>query len=227
MTNLIEYKDGATFFGSSEDWENLVVAGDGYSYGIELLAQRDFGKLTGWVAYTWSRTMRLFDRPGQVLNGGKEFPAKYDRRHDLSIVVSYRFNDRCDISATWVFSTGNTATLATKRYAVASDNPDDYNLATNQYPQLSYIEGRNNYRLPNYHRLDLGVNFHRQFKPWGTRFGTAPHRTISVSVYNVYNRQNPYMVYRSTSESYRGYSSAFMQLSLFPIIPSAAYTLYF
>lgn len=225
MSNLIEYKDGATFFGSSENWEDLVVAGDGYSYGIELLAQRDFGKLTGWIAYTWSRTMRLFKREGQELNGGKEFPAKYDRRHDLSIVLSYRFSDRCDISATWVFSTGNTATLATKRYPVASDDPDEYNLSTNQYQQLSYIEGRNNYRLPNYHRLDLGVNFHRTFKPWGRI--AAPHRTISVSIYNVYNRQNPYMVYRSSSYSYRNYPTAFVQLSLFPILPSAAYTLYF
>ena len=75
MNNLIEYKDGATFFGSSENWENLVYAGSGWSYGIELLAQREFGKLTGWVGYTWSRTMHLFDREGQVLNFGKPFPA--------------------------------------------------------------------------------------------------------------------------------------------------------
>ena len=110
---------------------------------------------------------------------------------------------------------------------MASDDPADYDRPANEVPQLSYIEGRNNYRLPNYHRLDLAVNFHRKFKPWGTRFGTNPHRTISLSVYNAYNRQNPYMVYRSTSETYRQYSSAFMQLSLFPILPSAAYTLYF
>ena len=225
MNNLIEYKDGATFFGSSENWESLVVAGEGYSYGIELLAQRDFGKLTGWVAYTWSRTMRHFDREGQVLNGGKEFPAKYDRRHDLSIVLSYKISPTIDASVTWVFSTGNTATLATKRYPVASDDPDDYNRSSRQYPQLSHIEGRNNYRLPNYHRLDLGINFHRKFKPWGRI--AAPHRTISVSIYNVYNRQNPYMVYRSADYTYRGYPTAFVQLSLFPFLPSAAYTLYF
>mgnify|MGYP002624106750 CR=1 FL=1 len=219
MANLIEYKDGATFFGSSENWENLVVAGDGWSYGIEFLVQRDIGNLTGWVAYTWSRTMRLFDREGQTLNGGKPFPAKYDRRHDLSIVLSYKFSKRCDVSATWVFSTGNTATLSTKRYPVASDDPDDYDGENNVYSELSYMEGRNNYRLPNYHRLDLGINFHRQFR--------RCRRTINVSVYNVYNRQNPYMIYQSSTNSYNGYSSALMQLSLFPILPSAAYTLYF
>ena len=221
MSNLIEYKDGATFFGSSEHWENLVYAGDGWSYGIEFLVQRDIGNLTGWVGYTWSHTMRQFNREGQVLNGGEPFPAKYDRRHDLSIVLNYKFSDRCDVSATWVFSTGNTATLATQRYPVASDEPDDYDQPANGYGtgQLSVHEGRNNYRLPNYHRLDLGANFHRRFKHC--------RRTINVSIYNVYNRQNPYMIYQSATNSYQGYPSALMQLSLFPIIPSAAYTLYF
>ena len=227
MSNLIEYKDGATFFGSSENWENLVVAGDGWSYGIEFLVQRDIGNLTGWVAYTWSRTMRQFDREGQRLNDGKPFPAKYDRRHDLSIVLSYKLGKRCDISATWVFSTGNTATLSTKHYPVASDDPDDYDQEAGAYSELSYMEGRNNYRLPNYHRLDLGVNFHRQFPKMTRRSGSVPHRTISVSVYNVYNRKNPYLIYQSTNYTYNGYPSALVQLSLFPILPSAAYTFYF
>ena len=221
MDNLIEYKDGATFFGSSEHWENLVYAGRGWSYGVEFLVQREIGKLTGWVGYTWSRTMRQFDREGQVLNDGLPFPAKYDRRHDLSIVLSYKLNERMDFSATWVFSTGNTATLATQRYPVASDEPEDYDLPASPYGngQLSVHEGRNNYRMPNYHRLDLGANFHRKFKNC--------HRTINVSIYNVYNRQNPYMLYQSASNSYQGYPSALMQLSLLPILPSAAYTLYF
>ena len=221
MDNLIEYKDGATFFGSSESWESLVVAGRGWSYGVELLVQRDFGNLTGWVGYTWSRTMRLFDREGQTLNDGKPFPAKYDRRHDLSVVLSYKLSKRVDISATWVFSTGNAATLNTQRYPIASDDPADYERDANGYGRgsLTYVEGRNNYRMPNYHRLDLGANFHRQFR--------HARRTINVSVYNVYNRQNPYMMYQSAQHSYHGYPSALVQLSLFPILPSVAYTLYF
>lgn len=217
MDNLIEYKEGATFFGSSENWENLVVAGRGWSYGVEVLVQREIGRLTGWVGYTWSRTMRLFDREGQVLNNGNPFPAKYDRRHDLSVVLSYKLNDRVDFSATWVFSTGNTATLSTQRYSRSFEESGEYEEpATNG---ISYFEGRNNYRLPNYHRLDLGVNFHKKFK--------RAHRTISVSIYNVYNRQNPYMLYISRQDSYKGYPMALMQLSLFPILPSASYTLYF
>lgn len=223
MSNLIEYKDGATFFGSSEHWENLVYAGDGWSYGVEFLVQREIGDLTGWIGYTWSRTMRQFNRPGQIINNGDPFPAKYDRRHDLSIVLNYKLTPNIDLSATWVFSTGNTATLSTQRYVVASDDPDDYDLPANGINSLSVYGGRNNFRMPNYHRLDLGANFHRKFK----LMGRDCHRTINVSVYNAYNRQNPYMLYTSRSESYNGYPSALMQLSLFPIIPSAAYTLYF
>ena len=221
MDNLIEYKDGATFFGSSENWERLVYAGRGWSYGIEVLAQRDFGKLTGWIGYTWSRTMHLFDRQGQVLNGGKPFPAKYDRRHDISVVLSYKFNDRVDVSATWVFSTGNAATLATQRYPVASDNPDDYDMSENGYGtgSLTVYSGRNNYRMPAYHRMDIGANFHRKFR--------RARRTINVSVYNLYNRQNPYMLYTSSTSGYGQYPYSLKQLSIFPILPSVAYTLYF
>ena len=217
MNNLIEYKDGASFFGSSENWEHLVYAGRGWSYGIELLAQREVGRFTGWIGYTWSRTMHLFDREGQVLNHGKAFPAKYDRRHDISVVASYRFSDRFDVSATWVFSTGNAATLSTQRYPSASEDPDDYD--NNGVGTLTHVEGRNNFRMPNYHRMDIGVNFHRRFK--------HAHRTINVSVYNVYNRKNPYMIYQSATTSYRGHPYSLKQLSIFPILPSGAYTLYF
>ena len=218
LNNLLEYKDGATFFGSSAHWEDMVVMGDGKAYGIELLVQRSVGKFTGWIGYTWSRTTHIFDREGQQLNGGKPFPAKYDRRHDFSIVLSYKFSDRVDVSATWVFSSGNAATLAMQRYAVASDDPNDYTHA-NSSNSIDYIEGRNNFRMPNYHRLDIGANFHREFKKC--------HRTINVSIYNLYNHQNPYMIYQSSKYSYAGYSSALVQLSLFPILPSVAYTLYF
>ncbi len=221
MHNIIEYRDGATTFGSTAGWEDLVCVGDGWTYGVEFLAQRTFGRLTGWLAYTWSRTTHLFNRPGQELNNGNPFPAKYDRRHDFSIVLTYKINDWCDASATWVFSTGNTATLAMQKYPVASDDPDAYDLNSNLSNTLSHVSSRNNFRMPNYHRADISVNFHRQFKRknW--------HRTINISVYNLYNKQNPYLTYTSNQYSYRGYSKALMQLSIFPILPSVAYTLYF
>ncbi len=221
MNNIIEYRDGVTTFGSTAGWEDLVCIGDGWTYGVEFLAQRTFGRLTGWLAYTWSRTTHLFNRPGQELNNGNPFPAKYDRRHDFSIVLTYKFTDWCDVSATWVFCTGNTATLAMQKYPVASDDPDAYDGNSNLSNTLSYVSSRNNFRMPNYHRADISVNFHRKFKRKNC------HRTINVSVYNLYNKQNPYITYTSSQYSYQGYSKALMQLSIFPILPSVAYTLYF
>lgn len=218
MNNLIEYREGATSFGTTEGWEDQVVAGRGWAYGIELLAQRTVGNLTGWIGYTWSRTMHLFDRDGQTLNHGKAFPAKFDRRHDLSIVVNYKFSDHFDVSATWVFSSGNTATLATQYYTMASDNADDY--TSDDLRQIPNGGERNNYRMPNYHRADISANFHRTFSP-------RIRRTINVSIYNLYNRANPYIIYTSSSYSYKSYSRALVQLSIFPILPSVAYTLYF
>ena len=221
MNNLLEYKDGATFWGSSETWEEKVVLGDGWAYGVELLIQRNIGNLTGWIGYTWSKTMRLFDRPGQVLNDGNPFPAKYDRRHDLSIVLNYKINEQTDISATWVYCSGNAATLSMQEYAEAQETPDQY---TDIDPEgwngyLTFRGSRNNFRMPAYHRMDISANFHKQFKRCS--------RTINVSVYNLYNRKNPYMIYESHEYTYGQYNSALVQLSIFPILPSVAYTLKF
>lgn len=214
MHNLLEYKDGSSFWTSSVNWEDKVAVGDGWSYGVEFLAQRDIGKLTGWIGYTWSRTMRQFDRKGMEINNGKPFPAKYDRRHDLSIVLSYKPNERMDFSMTWVFCTGNAATLPMQEFQ--SDEYEEYF----EDDALKYVEGRNNFRMPAYHRMDIGINFHKQLK--------RCTRTISWSVYNLYNRKNPFLVYESGTHhySYQGttYSSALVQLSLFPIIPSVSCT---
>ena len=201
MTNLIEYKDGASYMFSGEEWDNMVYSGNGWSYGVEFMARRTVGRLTGWMAYTWSKTERLFNRDGQTLNNGEVFPAKYDRRHDISIVLNYKANEKIDLSATWVFSTGNAMTLGLQNYKPLDGYEIDY---------LTYIESRNNYRMPNYHRLDLSVNFNRMFK--------RGERTINISIYNAYNRQNPYMLYQS------GNGGKLKQLSVFQLIPSIAYT---
>ncbi|MBR4340815.1 MAG: TonB-dependent receptor [Bacteroidales bacterium] len=216
MDNLLEYKDGASFWSSSSNWEDKVCIGRGWSYGVEFLAQRTFGKYSGWVGYTWSRTMRLFDREGMEINEGKPFPAKYDRWHDISIVLMYKPSDRFDASVTWVYSTGNATTLAMQEFQdeEASEENDWYN---NQV--YGYVDGRNNFRMPAYHRMDVGVNFHKQKK--------RGLRTISLSVYNLYNRKNPFIVYESGRYhyNYQGvtYSSSLVQLSIFPFIPSISY----
>ena len=210
MDNLLEYKDGASFWGSSAGWESKVCMGRGWAYGIEFLAQKNIGKLTGWLGYTWSHTDRLFDYPGQELNEKEVFPAKYDRRHDISIVLTYKFSERFDLSATWVYCTGNAVTLGLQDF-----DPDFYTPTGDYYSTTaSYITTRNNYRMPSYHRMDISFNWHKKL-----HYGT---RTLNLSVYNAYNRQNPYMLY--TSYNYTTDERALTQISLFPIIPSISYT---
>ncbi|MBO4328649.1 MAG: TonB-dependent receptor, partial [Bacteroidales bacterium] len=187
--------------------------GKGWAYGVEFLVQRSFGKTTGWVGYTWAHSNRLFDREGMEINEGKVFPAKYDRRHDLSITVQHKFNDRFDISGTWVFSSGNCGTLGTQIY---EGFPDEWG-----YTPSIYALERNNFRLGNYHRLDLSFNFHKQKK-----HGIS---TWNISVYNAYNHNNPWVVYTSygIDPNTGQEKKVLMQASIFPIIPSASYSFKF
>ncbi len=208
MHNLMEYLPGSSFFGSSTGWENKVCLGDGRAYGLELLAQKTVGKITGWVGYTLSRTLRTFPQ----LNNGREFPAKYDRIHDISITLQYKPNPRFDCGLTWVFATGTTATLGLQQFM--GETEEDYYPGSTNWSDFDYIESRNNFRLPAYHRMDLSVNFHKQ-KKHGVR-------TWNISIYNLYNRQNPFLVYRGYKEN-SGSTPVLKQLSLFPIIPSVSY----
>ena len=216
MDNLLEYKDGASFWGNSQGWEDKVCMGRGWAYGVEFLAQKSVGRLTGWLGYTWSHTDRKFDREGNILNAGRTFPAKYDRRHDVSLVLTYKFNEHIDASASWVFSSGNTATLPMQDIDPSEEGTEQ------QYPyyynyEVPYVSSRNNYRMPNYHRMDVSVNFHKKLR--------RGKRTINISIYNVYNHQNPYLVYESYAYDFRtgNDTRVLKQLSIFPILPSISY----
>ena len=214
MNNMLEYKPGSTFLGSTVGWEEMVNMGRGWAYGVEFLAQKSVGKITGWVGYTLSRTMRQFDRVGEEINGGKPFPAKYDRIHDVSITLQYRPNEQFDCGVTWVYCSGNMASLALQRI----DN--DASLIETYSDGLEIVSSRNNFRLPAYHRMDISVNFHKQKK--------HGMRTWSISVYNVYNRQNPFFIYPHTTSKPDGQggqisTTVLMQRSMFPIIPSVSY----
>ena len=208
MDNVLEYREGASFFGSSTGWEDKVAVGRGWAYGVEFLVQKKTGRLTGWIGYTWSKSMRQFDREGNIINFGEPFPAKYDRRHDLSATAAFELTRNIDLAATFVFGTGICGSLAMQTLSVIPGNSSQmgYYFPTTQ---VDYLEGRNNYRMPSYHRLDLGVNFKRVFR-------NGHRRSINVSVYNAYNRNNPFLVYRDGTE--------FKQLSIFPIMPSVSYT---
>ncbi len=211
MQNVMEYKDGASFFSLDQtDWQDKVVMGDGWSYGIELFAQKRVGQFTGWVGYTWAHANRLFNRPGQELNFGEVFPAKYDRRHDLNIVLMYEFNDRIDVGATWIYSTGNCATLPMQGYHALGVYHDVVN----------HIESRNNYRFNSYQRLDLVANFHKQKKHC--------ERIFSINVYNALCHNNPFIVYPREQEVEMGDGTTMRiktlrQICIFPIIPTVSW----
>jgi len=213
MDNLLEYKEGASFLGTGSSWETKVEKGRGWAYGGELLIEKTLGKTTGWIGYTLAWTNRQFEN----LNFGRVFPAKYDRRHDVSIVLTHEFSDRFDIGLTWVYGTGNATTLGIMNYP-----PPGIPGYSNYYfySDLTEYEGRNNYRSPSYHRLDAGLNFHK-VKKHGVR-------TWNISVYNAYNRKNPFFIDWDYDDAYIGGNyyrkKVLKQYSLFPIIPSISYS---
>ena len=223
MDNLLEYKEGSSYMSGDTDWQNKVAMGKGWSYGLELMAQRSVGRLNGWIAYTWNKSQRKFDRPGMVINGGRTFDAKYDRRHELDITCNYKFSDRFDMSATWLFETGNCGTIYTQYYdseILADEKDEQYRYTTT----LGYYENRNNFRLNPTHRLDLSFNWHR-------KLSERVNRTLNLSIYNAYNNRNPFLVYVYTDSYYRGdewvEERTLRQLTLFPILPTLSYSISF
>ena len=209
MNNLIAYKEGASFFDVSQNWEDKIEIGDGWSYGMELLVRKNYGKFSGWIGYTMSWSWRQFDN----LNFGEKYPYKYDRRHDISIAMTYKHSNEMDFGFTWVYGTGNAITLALARYAgYTSTTGNEYNYS----PDIEYYDSKNAYRMPAYHRMDFAANFHKE-KKWGKR-------TWSVGLYNAYNRQNPFYLFFGTD--WNG-NRQLKQLSLFPAIPFVRYSFNF
>lgn len=223
MRHVLEYKDGVSFLGSSSGWENKVEMGKGRSMGVEFMVRKTSGKTTGWVAYTLAKSDRKF-APGGI-NNGIRFPYKYDRRHNISLVVNHKFNSRIDIGASWILATGGTATIPEEMTAVI--RPGENNVR-----QQEYVEHRNNYRLPASHRLNIGVNFNKK-----TKHGV---RTWNISLYNAYNAMNPTLVYSNGGGGYNIYVKSqesekvhyqyipgkrkITKLTILPCIPSVTYT---
>lgn len=216
MTNLVSYKEGASLF-QLNDWQDRVTQGDGESYGAEFFVQKKTGRLTGWIGYTWSKTTRTFAE----LNFGKTFDFKYDRRHDLSIVATYRLAPRVRLSGTWVYGTGNAVTLANSNYRVSYPNMSfPANLRSvfdGGSRRVEYYEDRNNFRMKPYHRMDIGMEISKQKKRY--------KRTWSLGAYNVYNNQNPFFIFvDSEFDNNTGTSeNVLKQASLFPVLPYFAW----
>ncbi len=205
MQNQIEYREGYT--PTLSDPEEQFVFGKGWSYGTELFVNKVRGRLTGWVGYTLSWTWRQFAE----LNEGKTFPAKYDRRHDLSIVSTYELNKKWKIGAVAVYATGNATSLPQRFYIING-------VLTQEYSKI------NQYRLAAYHRLDLSATYTPQPKK---------QRRIQsywvFSIYNTYSRMNPYFIYFNQEGSpYNGtLKVSVKQVSLFPVLPSVTWNFRF
>lgn len=226
MDGVISYTEGASFLdvGASNaeddplDWQENVTTGRGESYGAEFLIQKKRGKFNGWIGYTLSWTKLQFDD----LNFGKEFFARYDRRHDISLVGIYQVSERFTISATWVYGTGQAITLPLATYMVENPTPTFDNGGINS-GYLSYISAqdygeRNAFRMKPYHRMDIAMQWRKQLK--------RCEKTFELGFYNLYNRKNPFYYYiDSTYDTTNNkVTNKLMQMSLFPILPSVSWT---
>ncbi|MES2518132.1 MAG: TonB-dependent receptor [Bacteroidota bacterium] len=237
MDNIIAYKEGSTFATLSVDgpqglarsqvnvipFEEKVTAGQGWAYGSEFLIQKKTGKLTGWVGYTLSWIQNQFDE----LNFGNKFWAKYDRRHDASIVAIYHLKPNITLSSTWVYGTGNAITLpdATYRSGYKIAGVDQAGVAAinyrGEFRELPDYGARNAFRAAAYHRMDVGVQFHKKMR--------KHERTWEFSIYNLYNRRNPYFYdFKSVNNPATGITTKTLsQYSIFTFLPSVSYSFKF
>lgn len=208
MKNQIEFKEGAQPEDNlKNNTDNNFTFGKGWSYGGEIFIKKRIGKTTGWIGYTLSWTKRKFPE----INQGKPYFAKYDRRHDISIVVTQQLGKRWSISAVWVYATGNAMTLPLSRYFLAGNIIQEYS-------------ERNVFRMPAYHRLDISATFSSKDKP-GRKFKWD----LNFGVYNLYSRMNPYYIYFETTGNLFEFNleTKAKQVSLFPIIPSVTWNFKF
>ncbi len=221
MNDLVEMKEGESIFGDRESgktagevWEQKVVQGRGWSYGLEFFARKDIGRLTGWAGYTLSWSWRQFDS----LNFGRKFPYRYDRRHDLKLVAMYHINNKWNLSATWIFNTGIAITVPLEQYISVRHTlyaPTLYDPRYFSHNTIQYFQYRNNYRLPPYHRLDIGATYISMKK--------GRKRVLSFGIYNVYNRKNPFFV----QFDYYTNPPTLYQYSIFQIMPFISYKIIF
>lgn len=209
MYNLLEYKDTASF-SLDVPLETSFTSGDGEAYGVELFLNKQIGALTGWIGYTLAWTRRTFPE----LNDGKPFYPRYDRRHDVSLVLTYRIGESWELGASWVYGTGQAYTVATGQYAF---QPPEDNYYQNGDFHLDYSE-RNGYRIPAFHKLDL--NFMHSFSWFGLPW------QLSLNVYNAYNRRNVFAQY-ATHEFVIDPNTGLLtnkivlkRVTLFPVIPT-------
>lgn len=203
LQNLYDYRDALTS-GFVVPLESAITAGNGEAYGLEVFLQKSIGIFSGWIGYTLAWTNRTFPE----INGGKTFFPRYDRRHDVSAVVSCTINEHWDFSATWVYGTGQAFSMPTSVVELPASHTASSNINNRDVQVLYVYSEKNGFRLPPFHKLD--VNFTYKFQWLNLPF------QLAISVYNVYSRQNP----DNALLSYTSEGGKLVIQSLFPIIPT-------
>lgn len=202
MQNQIDYRDGADIFANSDAIESQLLFGKGRAYGIEWLLKKKSGQFTGWISYTLSKTEKKING----INNNKWYNARQDRTHDIAIVGSYKVNSKWTVSANWIFYTGDAVTFPAGKYRVADR-------------VVFYYTERNGYRMPTYHRLDLGATCALKKKGrWSSE--------LTFSLYNAYGRENAYTINFRESEDDPSKTEA-VRYALFKFIPSVTYNFKF
>jgi len=204
MKNLYEFSNSPEFSYLDSSVKNLLTVGQGEAYGIEVFLNKLIGNFSGWVGYTLSWTKRQFND----LNLGRVYYPRYDRRNDISFVLSYRFSDAFSIGATWMFGTGQHISVATGEYQFKDIGPNGNTNFNFDYDQ------RNSHQLPNYHKLDISFNYKFMWND-------LPFETY-LAIFNVYNHDNPFAVYPSKVNSSGNVLSSpvLKQITLFPFLPT-------
>ncbi len=214
LQNLLEYKNGAQIV-MNNHLETDIIQANGYSYGIELFAKKNSGRLNGWISYAYSRTLRRTDNEfeQEIINNGKYFPSVYDKPHDLSVVANYQISRRWRLSSNFVISSGRPVTLPEQNFRFSNQ-------------KIVYYSDRNKYRMPPYHRLDVSITIDENLRKKRMWKGSW-----TLSVYNVYGRKNPYSIfYRKATKGF-GYDQRYYSLYKLSIIgipvPSLTYNFKF
>ncbi len=208
MSNQLEYREGSTFLSDYDtDWQRKVTVGRGESYGAEMMLEKKQGRTRGWLSYTLSWNNRLF----ADLNQGKPFPYRYDRRHNIALLLTHTLSKTKSLSANFILSSGNAVTLPSSVYKGVMPSFQTqigkFDYIQQSFNELGDISQRNNYRTPFYHRMDIS---YKTSKMRGDNV-----RSWVFSIYNLYNRRNPFYLYYEKNQ--------LKQFSLFPVVPSITY----
>lgn len=214
IQNEVDYKNGARLI-LNNDLEQVLVHGVGRAYGAELLIKKNNGNLTGWLAYTYSRSFKKMDGEfaEEKINKGKWYRSNYDKPHDFTLVMNYKISRRFTFASNFTYSTGRPATYPEQKYSMGS------------YEIVTFSE-RNKYRMPDYHRLDMALTYEgslKRVRKW--------HSSWTFSVYNVYGRNNAFSVFYdkqtpTRQNDYRVY--ALYKFSIIGVpVPSFTYNFWF